>query len=252
MNLEDIFFPFLFLWSTIAVLVFIALFYKNAPYGRYFTLDSNYKIPSRIGWIIMESPTIIRILIFIVLFRNKIGQTEIIICLLWLSHYIHRTMIWPFRAQLKGKSMAVGVVSMALFFNSVNISLQCIWIFIFGNYSDDWLISIPFIFGIILFFSGMVINIKSDDILIKLRKNNGEGYYSPQGFLYRYISCPNYFGEIIEWLGWAILTLSPSGLVFFIWTFANLVPRARSNHNWSKSNIPNYPKNRKAIFPYIY
>ena len=205
MNLEDIFFPFLFLWSTIAVLVFIALFYKNAPYGRYFTLDSNYKIPSRIGWIIMESPTIIGMLIFIVLFRNKIGQTEIIFCLLWLSHYIHRTMIWPFRAQLKG-----------------------------------------------LFFSGMVINIKSDDILIKLRKNNGEGYYSPQGFLYRYISCPNYFGEIIEWLGWAILTLSPSGLVFFIWTFANLVPRARSNHNWSKSNILNYPKNRKAIFPYIY
>ena len=125
-------------------------------------------------------------------------------------------MIWPFRAQLKGKSMAVGVVSMALFFNSVNITLQCIWIFIFGNYSDDWLISIPFIFGIILFFSGMVINIKSDDILIKLRKNNGESYYSPQGFLYRYISCPNYFGEIIEWLGWAILTLSPSGLVFYL------------------------------------
>ena len=87
---------------------------------------------------------------------------------------------------------------------------------------------------------------------MKLRKSNGDGYYSPQGFLYRYISCPNYFGEIIEWLGWAILTLSPAGLVFFIWTFANLVPRARSNHNWSKSNIPNYPKNRKAIFPYIY
>ena len=124
MNLEDIFFPFLFLWSTIAVLVFIALFYKNAAYVRYFTLDSNYKIPSRIGWIIMESPTIIGMLIFIALFRNKIGQTEIIFCLLWLSHYIHRTMIWPFRAQLKGKSMAVGVVSMALFFNSVNISLQ--------------------------------------------------------------------------------------------------------------------------------
>ena len=153
MNLEDIFFPFLFIWSTIAVLAFITLFYKNAAYGRYFTLDSNYKIPSRIGWIIMESPTLIGMLIFIVLFRNKIGQTEIIFCLLWLSHYIHRTMIWPFRAQLKGKSMTVGVVSMAILFNSVNIATQCIWIFILGNYSDDWLTSIPFIIGIILFFN---------------------------------------------------------------------------------------------------
>ena len=98
----------------------------------------------------------------------------------------------------------------------------------------------------------MIINIKSDDILMKLRKNYGEGYHSPQGFLYKYVSSPNYLGEIIEWLGWAILTLSPAGLVFFIWTFANLVPRAKSNLNWSKSNIPNYPNNRKAIFPYIY
>ena len=144
MILEDIFFPFLFIWSLVAFLAFIALFYKNAPYGRYFALDSNHKVPSRIGWIIMESPTIIGMLIFIALFRSKIGQTEIVFCLLWLSHYIHRTMIWPFRAQLKGKSMTFGVVSMAILFNSINITLQCIWIFILGNYSDDWLISVSY------------------------------------------------------------------------------------------------------------
>ena len=34
------------------------------------------------------------------------------------------------------------------------------------------------------------------------------------------------FGEITEWLGFAILTWSWAGAVFALWTFANLAPRA--------------------------
>ena len=87
---------------------------------------------------------------------------------------------------------------------------------------------------------------------MKLRATHGNGYHVPRGFLYKFVSSPNYLGEIIEWLGWAILTLSPAGLVFFLWTAANLIPRARSNHKWLISNVENYPESRKSIFPYIY
>ena len=45
----------------------------------------------------------------------------------------------------------------------------------------------------------MFINIKSDNILINLRLNNNEEYSIPRGGLFKYISCPNHFGEIIEW-----------------------------------------------------
>ena len=61
--------------------------------------------------------------------------------------------------------------------------------------------------GIIIFFIGAYINIKSDEILFSLRKENS-GYKIPKTFMYKYISCPNYFGEIIEWLGFAIMTWS--------------------------------------------
>jgi protein-S-isoprenylcysteine O-methyltransferase Ste14 len=98
----------------------------------------------------------------------------------------------------------------------------------------------------------MLINITSDDILMNLRKSEGNGYHIPKGFFFKYVSSPNYFGEIIEWFGWSLLSMSPAGFVFFIWTTANLVPRARSNNEWSKSNIPDYPKNRKSIIPFIY
>ena len=71
----------------------------------------------------------------------------------------------------------------------------------------------------------------------------------PNAFLYRYVSSPNYLGEIIEWLGWAILTWSVSGVVFLIWVIANLFPRAIAHHNWYKNKFKDYPKNRKAIIP---
>ena len=87
--------------------------------------------------------------------------------------------------------------------------------------------------------------------LINLRKAKGPGYHIPRGFLYEKISAPNYFGEMLEWLGWTISSLSPSGLAFFIWTSANLIPRGISNHKWCNENIENYPQGRKAVIPGI-
>ena len=144
------------------------------------------------------------------------------------------------------------VVLLATLFNVVNVYIQGSWIFIFGSYEKDWLWSPFFIIGLSIFIVGLFINIKSDNILIKLREQHGEGYHIPEGFLYKKVSNPNYFGEILEWLGWFILTLSPAGLVFFIWTIANLIPRAKSNHEWCVENIKDYPCERKKIIPFIY
>ena len=69
--------------------------------------------------------------------------------------------------------------------------------------------------------------------------------------MHKYISAPNYFGEIIEWIGWAVLTWSISGLVFALWTIANLFPRALAHHRWCRKKFADYPKNRKAIIPGI-
>ena len=59
----------------------------------------------------------------------------------------------------------------------------------------------------------------------------------PNKFMHKYISAPNYFGEIIEWIGWAILTWSISGLVFALWTIANLFPRALAHHKMVSRKI---------------
>jgi steroid 5-alpha reductase family enzyme len=116
----------------------------------------------------------------------------------------------------------------------------------------EWLTDPRFILGMVVFFTGMAINWHSDAILINLRKPGETGYKIPMGGLFRWVSCPNLLGEVIEWVGFGILTWSLPGLVFAIWTFANVVPRAISHHRWYKEKFPEYPKDRKAVIPGIW
>ena len=69
--------------------------------------------------------------------------------------------------------------------------------------------------------------------------------------MYKYVSYPNYLGEIMEWTAFALMTWSLAGLSFAIWTIANLVPRAIAGHEWYNKTFEDYPKNRKAILPYL-
>jgi steroid 5-alpha reductase family enzyme len=113
------------------------------------------------------------------------------------------------------------------------------------------MLSWQFFGGIILFTTGFTINKIADYKLRDLRKRSQEQYTIPRGWLFEYTSSPHYFGEIIEWGGWALITWSLPGLAFFVFTFANLFPRAISSHKWYKKNFPDYPPKRKAMIPFI-
>jgi len=97
------------------------------------------------------------------------------------------------------------------------------------------------------------VNNHSDHILRNLRKPNETGYKIPYGGLFNYVSDANYTGELIEWIGWAIMLWSKASLIFFLATFFNLAPRARMHHKWYLDKFKeDYPKNRKALIPFIW
>lgn len=96
-----------------------------------------------------------------------------------------------------------------------------------------------------------LVNHHTDRVLMNLRRPGETGYLIPRDGLYRSVSCPNYFGEIVEWFGFALLTWSPAGLVFAVWTTANLLPRALSPMRGIKERFPDYPRERKALVPLI-
>ena len=199
----------------------------------------------------MESPCVVLMIIYGFLLRDELLVVHEVFLLLWLIHYVHRSFVYPFVIDLTNPKMPISIAASAFFFNLVNVNIQALGIYYFTDYPENWLNTNLFLAGVIIFFIGMYINIKSDYLIVAMRRENGPGYHVPNKFLHKYISSPNYFGEILEWIGWAILTCSISGVVFAIWTIANLFPRALAHHKWYQEKFSDYPENRKAIIPGI-
>lgn len=141
------------------------------------------------------------------------------------------------------------IVWMGIVFNVVNGFFNGYYLGFINQPQADAL-QWHFLCGLLLFAAGMVINIITDNKLIQLRRN-GNGYSIPQGWLFRYISCPNHFGEIIEWAGFALVAWNFPAFSFALWTITNLLPRALNHHAWYKENFDTYPKERKAVIPLI-
>lgn len=239
-------------WIIIAMILIPLQLKITVPYGRYARKDWGMTIPNRFGWVIMELPALLVFLYFF--FDTQAADRDVswIFAGLWFLHYTNRSIIFPFRIKTSGKEMPVVIMAAAIVFNVLNGYLNGYYLgSIDPAYPVEWLKDMRFISGIVLFITGLAINWYSDKILINLRKNAKNGYALPTGGLFRYLSCPNYFGEIVEWTGFALMTWSLPALAFVIWSAANLVPRALHHHIWYQKSFANYPANRKAIFPFI-
>ena len=235
-----------YIWILIALIVFpINLIYK-APYGKHSTKKWGKSIDNKTGWILMELPALLTCPLIYFAIVEEINLS-IVFIILWITHYFNRTIIYPLRIKTKGKKIPIAIVASAFFFNMVNGVFNGYFLTLvqFESISHMYLI-----LGLIIFIIGFYINVSSDNILIKLRTKQ-KGYVIPKGKLFNYVSCPNFFGEIIEWLGFAIMTLNPGSISFLIWTICNLVPRSRAHHKWYLDNFKNYPKKRKAVVPYF-
>jgi len=241
----------LFGWIILAVVVFFILLKITAPYGRHSSEKWGPLISNKWAWMIMELPVLIVLYVMVFPYVILFSFPYIMIIGLFSLHYINRIFIFPFRIHTKGKKMPIVIMLSAIFFNIMNGFSFGYYFIHFADYTNDWLKDPRFIFGTILFFTGLYINWKADTILINLRNPAETNYRIPKSWLFNKISCANLFGELIEWLGFAILCWNLPSLTFLIWTAANLIPRALSHHKWYKEKFAEYPKNRKAIFPYL-
>lgn len=253
MTEQTFFDSLLVFWFMLALVVFSTLFFLPAPYGRYVDKKVERSIPNRWAWMIMESPAVFGFGAMFLLGNYNDSVTVIVFLSMWTAHYVQRTFMYPFLIRGEGKRMPFHVVVLAFLFNLVNGYLNGRYLFEFsGGYPNEWLIGLPFLFGASLFIIGYTINRHADWVLRSLREPGESGYRIPHGGLYRWISCPNYFGEIMEWTGWALATWSLAGLAFAVWTVANLAPRCWSHHKWYRAHFDNYPPERKALLPWLW
>ena len=247
---------FLMVMAAIAVVVFVCLFFVDAGYGKFYKPEWGPTVGNKLGWMLMEAPVFVAMLALWWFSDRRSDAVRIIFLLLFELHYFHRSFIFPL--QIRGRSrMPLSIILMGALFNTLNAFMQGGGIFYFSPadyYSSGWIISLPFILGTVIFFVGMAVNIQSDSIIRNLRKPGDTAHYLPKGGMFRYVTSANYFGEFVEWVGFAILTWSWAGAVFALWTFANLAPRAARIYNLYSREFPDDLDTHKTkrMIPFIY
>lgn len=250
------YYTFLAVMAVVAVIVFIALHYVEAGYGMLFNRKFGLPVGNRIGWMLMEAPVFIAMTILWLCSHRTWQPAPFVLFLLFQSHYAQRSFIFPLLIRGNSK-MPLGIVLMGALFNTLNALMQGGWIFYLAPadmYTTAWLYSPQFIIGTVIFIAGMAINLHSDYIIRHLRKPGDTKHYIPKGGMFRYVSSANYFGELTEWIGFAIASWSWAGAVFALWTFANLAPRSASLYRrYQKEFGEEFTSlHRKKIIPFIY
>ncbi|KZT72277.1 hypothetical protein DAEQUDRAFT_27641 [Daedalea quercina L-15889] len=204
---------------------------------------------------------------------------------LLLVHYLNRAIISPLRTPSRSKSH-LGVPLSAVAFNITNGSL--LGAYLSSPAAQAYLAGASarpaFWVAVALWAAGLAGNIVHDEVLLNIRRNakaKGKGraspppgkrqnkqehYAIPHGYLYRLISYPNYFCEWCEWLGFALaaaplpslvsgedflMTVAPPWLFFMSEIFL-MLPRAWRGHQWYHNRFPDYPKERKAVIPFLF
>eukprot|EP01083_Nonionella_stella_P282527 961345_1 len=73
----------------------------------------------------------------------------------------------------------------------------------------------------------------------------------PKGQLFEYVSCANYFWEISGWFWFSLLT--SVGTSWFFWAVGGVQMYfwASDKHVRYRKEFKNYPRNRKALIPFI-
>ena len=250
------FYTFLAIMAAVAVIVFVCLYFVDAGYGRFYDKKWGPSVNNRLGWVLMEAPVFFAMLA-LWLFSDRRGDiARLAFLLLFELHYFQRSFVFPMLIRGENR-MPLSIILMGVLFNTLNALMQGGWIFYVSPaemYPPEWLHSFQFFAGTLIFFAGMFINVQSDSIIRHLRQPGDRAHYLPTAGMFRYVSSANYFGEVLEWTGFAILTWSWAGAVFALWTFANLAPRAARIHRRYEEEFPEQfdGEKIKRILPFIY
>lgn len=260
-----------------AVCTAVELQTTTAPYGRYaeppvknndIDEDDDEKraapitVDARSAWVVQETPSVVAALLASGLLGTASGTktsggrhpnlppANLALLSMFLIHYCYRSFVFPLRMR-GGKRVPLSIVAAAGGFCAFNGWLQ-------GgsarsvSYSRDWMSGPRFKLGCVLWAVGLGINVHSDNVLRSLRAPGETGYKIPRGGMFEYVTGANYFGEMVEWAGFALASSTWPALAFWLFTCANIGPRAMHHHKWYLERFGDaYPSERKALIPYV-
>lgn len=133
-------------------------------------------------------------------------------------------------------------------FNANNVKLEK------ASWTDVTFIDI---IAILLFLWAWKHQYRCNVILANLRKEKKgirtENYKVPEGDWFQYLSSPNLSAEVLIYLSLTILMWQNQTWWFLMyWVIVNQGENMLLTHWWYKEKFDNFPKTRKAVFPFLY
>jgi len=244
-----------------AALILLSSLFGTAAYGgRFGARGGGFKMGSKIGWIVMEFPGLLVFPIVFFMGRNSMQPVPLFFLAVWMFHYSNRALINPMLMRVQPGSQSsfdISVVLAGWVTLTIHGYLNAAYISEYGTqYVPAWFSDPRFLVGLAVYAFGFTLNVHSDYILRNLRSKNPRPdeprYKIPYGGGFRFVSCPQYLGEILSFTGFAIMTWNLGAVFVLAVTMANLVPRAVQTHKWFRKNFDDYPPERRAIVPFLY
>tara|TARA_B100000767_G_scaffold274580_1_gene308063 strand:- start:3193 stop:3993 length:801 start_codon:yes stop_codon:yes gene_type:complete len=251
------------LWCGLAyvVLIVIGALFSQAPYGRFASDQYGVSLSPNMGWFLMELPATLSFVFFYCQGDQRFEAVPLFFLAIWLIHYGNRGFIFPLLMRVaKGAkgSFSIMVVGAGWLVTTLHGYLNAVFISHLSEHlTPDWFSDPRFLIGMTIYAFGYIMNIHSDTIIRNLRSKDevarGDKVYRiPQGGLFKYVSNPSYFTELISFTGFAIATWSLGALFVLAVSAANLIPRAFQVHRWYLEKFPDdYPRDRKVLVPFI-
>ncbi len=232
--------------------------FVQSPYGRFASDKYGLNLNPKLGWWLMEIPATVVFLWFFVQGSRATEPVPLILAAVWLIHYGNRGWFFPLSIRVargRRSTFSLMVMSMGMFVTAIHGYLNASLFSEFGAHlTNDWLTDPRFLSGLVIYYFGFFVILRSESIVRNLRDPNVQGeaeYKIPYGGFYRYVSSPQYLGELVGWAGFALMTWGLPGVMIFLISAGNLVPRAFGTHRWYREKFPDYPSDRKALIPYV-
>ncbi|XP_015259977.1 PREDICTED: 3-oxo-5-alpha-steroid 4-dehydrogenase 2-like [Cyprinodon variegatus] len=221
----------------------------GGPYGRYVEAGSRCW-PAALGWFVQEVPAFLVPLLLWICWGQESGTGGTLLLWTFMLHYFYRSFVYS--PLTRGRPVPLKIVFSAFIFCSLNGFLQGHHLLHCAKFQPDWVTNARISAGFLLFFIGLIINIHSDHILRNLRNPGEIVYRIPRGGMFEFVSGANFFGEILEWCGYALAAWSLPTFAFAFFTICSIGPRAYHHHRDYQQRFKDYPRCRKAVIPFIF
>ncbi len=233
----------------------------QTPYGRFGHDRWGIALNPKFGWWLMEIPATAVFLWFFFGSDGAWQPTALVLAAVWLIHYGNRGWFFPLSIRVapgRKSSFSISIVLSGMFVTAIHAYLNATWFTGLGDHlTTAWLSDPRFWIGLLVYYSGFALILHSEWVVRNLRPKrppadgSAPEYRIPYGGGYRYVSSPTYLGELTAWAGFSIMTWGLPGVMIFLISAGNLIPRALATQKWYQEKFPDYPADRKAIIPHV-